>query len=121
MGKQCPRRLYVESHCCVASLDERAFARPPELISAPDMIQDDLPNNLDYLDESFSAAAGLRELTDDDLDEFGNDGADDRDDPDGLVSRYGGETVRMLHPEGLRIVEHHFDTITPDTDDDAPE
>ncbi|THH26562.1 hypothetical protein EUX98_g7623 [Antrodiella citrinella] len=105
----------------MASLDERAFSRVPELISAPDMIQDDLPNNLDYLDESFSAAAGLRELTDDDLDEFGNDGADDREDPDGLVSKYGGETVRMLHPEGLRVVEHHFDTITPDADDGAPE
>ncbi|KAH8107055.1 hypothetical protein BXZ70DRAFT_271252 [Cristinia sonorae] len=105
----------------MASLDESAFARAPELIGAPDMIHDDLPSNMDYLDQSFSAAAGLRELTDDDLDEFGDGEAPDQSDPDGLVSRYGGETVRLLHPNGLHIVEHHFDTLPPDTDDGGPQ
>ncbi|TCD64536.1 autophagy- protein 2 [Steccherinum ochraceum] len=112
---------HMASSHLMASLDENAFARAPDLISAPDMIQDDLPTNLDYLDESFGAAAGLRELTDDDLDEFGFGDVGDRNDPDGLVSQYGGETVRILHPQGLQIVEHHFDTLPPDTDDDAPQ
>ena len=122
MGGHCESVL----HRCIlifvlASVIENAFTRAPDLISAPDMIQDDLPTNLDYLDDSFSAAAGLRELTDDDLDEFGTHNTEDTDDPEGLVSKYGGETVKLLHPQGLQIIEHHFDTLPPDTDDGAPE
>ena len=44
----------------VASLDEDAFRRPPEVGPAPDMIYDDVPTKLEYLDVSFSASAGLR-------------------------------------------------------------
>jgi autophagy-related protein 2 len=33
------------------------------------MSYDDLPTNLDHLDESFGTAAGLREMRDDDLDD----------------------------------------------------
>ncbi|KAE9409647.1 hypothetical protein BT96DRAFT_953466 [Gymnopus androsaceus JB14] len=88
---------------------------------APDMIFDDLPRNLDYLDESFGAAGGLRELRDEDLDEFDDDEevfpiSSRDDDFDGVVSRVGGETIRMLRPEGLQIVDNHFDNLPPITE-----
>ncbi|KAI0748137.1 hypothetical protein C8Q80DRAFT_1120684 [Daedaleopsis nitida] len=101
----------------LASLDESAFKRLPEVGSAPDMIEDDLPTNPDYLDESFGAAAGLREFSDDEFDDS------DIDSPSvvpgteplqGVTSAHGGETVRMLRPEGLRIIENYFDTLPPE-------
>ncbi|KAJ7235449.1 hypothetical protein B0H12DRAFT_1141515 [Mycena haematopus] len=105
----------------MASVDDLAFQRVPQVGPAPDMINDDLPTNPDYLDESFGAAAGLRELRDEDLDDFdiddnlsiGSQGAGTA----GIVSKVGGETIKMLRPEGLRIVEHYFDTLPPDTSD----
>ena len=81
------------------------------------MIEDDLPTNPDYLDESFGTAAGLRELSDDEFDEsdmdssYTNMGAER---PQGVTSAFGGETIRMLKPEGLHIVENYFETLPPD-------
>ncbi|KAJ6596964.1 hypothetical protein DFH09DRAFT_107468 [Mycena vulgaris] len=104
----------------MASVDDLAFKRIPEVGPPPDMINDDLPTNMDYLDESFGAAAGLRELRDEDLDDFDVDDDLDRSSPisgaPGIVSKVGGETVKMLRP-GLRIVEHYFDNLPPDTSD----
>jgi autophagy-related protein 2 len=110
-----------------AAMDEDAFRRMPDLGPAPDMIHDDLPTNLDYLDASFGAAAGLRELRDDDLFDF------EPHEPefsrnsltaplaapgvDGVISNVGGETIRMLVSEGIHIVEGHFDTIPQETTD----
>ncbi|KAJ6630872.1 hypothetical protein B0H10DRAFT_2160244 [Mycena sp. CBHHK59/15] len=106
----------------MASVDDLAFKRVPEVGPAPDMINDDLPTNMDYLDESFGAAAGLRELRDDDLDDFDVEDSVDRGSPPpgvtpGIVSKVGGETIKILRPEGLHIVENYFDTIPPDTSD----
>ncbi|CAK5277669.1 unnamed protein product [Mycena citricolor] len=107
----------VSKEALMASVEEMAFRSVPEVGPPPDMIQDDLPTNMDYLDESFGAAAGLRELNDDDLDDFAaHDNARGSPDP-GIVSVVGGETVKMLRPEGLHIVEHHFDALPPDTSD----
>ncbi|TFK42519.1 hypothetical protein BDQ12DRAFT_703030 [Crucibulum laeve] len=91
----------------------------PEVGPPPDMINDDLPNNLDYLDDSFGSAAGLRELRDDDLEEF--DVEDEKieyprsseTDPTGITSRIGGETIKILQPS-IKIVEDYFDTLPPD-------
>lgn len=93
----------------------------PEVGPAPDMIYDDLPTNMDYLDESFGAAAGLRELRDDDLDEFENDVEDEpisalaTPGETGIVSRVGGETIKILQPEGIQVKEGYFDNLIPDT------
>ncbi|THU88398.1 hypothetical protein K435DRAFT_969064 [Dendrothele bispora CBS 962.96] len=89
----------------MSSIDDLAFKKVPEIGPAPDMIYDDLPTNMDFLDESYGAAAGLRELDDDDFNDFpGED-----------------ETIRMLRPEGLRIVEHHFDNLPPTVNDGSSE
>lgn len=88
----------------------------PEIGPAPDMISDDLPTNLDYLDESFGAAAGLRELVDEDLDQFSDGEVDIQstvDDPH-IVSRIGGETIKVFDPKGLDLLEDYFLSIPPE-------
>ncbi|KAG6874206.1 hypothetical protein C0995_003752 [Termitomyces sp. Mi166 len=107
----------------LASVDDLAFKKVPEVGPAPDLIYDDLPTNMDYLDESFGAAAGLRELRDDDLDEFDVEELqagypDNTPSGVGVVSRVGGETIRMHRPEGIKVIDNHFEIITPQTTDD---
>ncbi|KAI0709250.1 hypothetical protein C8Q76DRAFT_654887 [Earliella scabrosa] len=107
----------ASSRSLLASLDEQAFRRLPEVGAAPDMIEDDLPTNPDYLDEHFGAAAGLREFSDDEFEESDPDSPSvvpEAERPQGATSAYGGETVRILRPEGLHIVEDYFDTLPPD-------
>lgn len=88
----------------------------PEIGPAPDMINDDLPTNVYYLDDSFGAAAGLREIRDDDLDDFENEKiASQASDDLTIVSRVGGETIKILDPQGLDIVEDYFLDIPPET------
>ncbi|KIK57741.1 hypothetical protein GYMLUDRAFT_75350 [Collybiopsis luxurians FD-317 M1] len=102
----------------MSSVDDLAFKKVPEIGPAPDMIFDDLPRNPDYLDESFGTAGGLRELREEDLDDFDDDEeifptSSNDSDLAGIVSRVGGETVRMLRPEGLQIVDNYFDKLPP--------
>jgi autophagy-related protein 2 len=99
-----------------ASVDEHAFKRIPEVEPGPDMINDDLPTNLDYLDESFGTAAGLRELRDDDLDDFDTKEQEiGQMTPTtsaaqlGIISKIGGETIKILRPEGIQIIDNYFD------------
>ena len=86
----------------------------PEVGPAPDMINDDLPTNLEYLDESFGTAAGLRELSDDefDIEETGLNNI--AGSVLGIVSRVGGETIKMLRSEGIHILDDFFDTLPVD-------
>ncbi|KAF8636724.1 hypothetical protein AX17_003527 [Amanita inopinata Kibby_2008] len=102
----------------LSSVEEFAFRRLPEIGPAPDMINDDLPTNLDYLDESFSAAAGLRELCDEDLDDFnydddfeGGSGSSTGTNVTGVISRIGGETVKMMRSDNIQVVENYFDSL----------
>ena len=88
------------------------------------MIYDDLPTNLDYLDESFGTAAGLREMRDDDLDDFDDEDVDIQPalstqgiQQTGIISKVGGETIKMLRPEGIQTIENYFDNIPPDSND----
>ncbi|GJE87153.1 autophagy-related protein 2 [Phanerochaete sordida] len=104
----------------LASLDEQAFLqRVPEVGPAPDMVEDDLPSNLEYLDDSFSATAGLKVLDDDESDEFYPQDPNSTGDQTGVIATYGGETIRLLDPEGLHPVQHYFDTLPPDSADES--
>ena len=96
----------------LASLDEEAFKALPEVGAAPDMINDYLPSNRDYLDESFGAAAGFREIGDDEFDE--EDILVSNANDEGVLSNVGGETIRILSDTGIKVVEHHFDRLPPD-------
>ncbi|KAH9966770.1 hypothetical protein BC827DRAFT_1374003 [Russula dissimulans] len=101
------------------SIDQHAFRGVPEVGAAPDMIYDDLPSNPDYLDVSFGAAAGLRELNDDDIamdDPSETEQTDHANLPSysadhGVVSSVGGETIKLLDPNGLHVVENFFNTL----------
>ena len=82
------------------------------------MIHDDLPTNLDYLDESFGTAAGLRELRDDDLDDFDVEDllsfkrtSEITASQSGIISSIGGETIRILRPEGIQVTENYFELL----------
>lgn len=102
-----------------------AFRKAPDIGPMPDMIYDDLPTNLDYLDESFGAAAGLRELTDDDLDEFDiRDIAPSSMPPSsssaGVISSIGGETIKIISSEGINIIEDYYDDLPRETVDERP-
>ena len=101
----------------LSSLDEEAFRTLPEVGAAPDMIIDDLPSNPDYLDESFGAAAGFREIRDDEFDE--GDIHVSNANAEGVVSNVGGETIRILSDAVIKIVEHHFDNLPADAADCA--
>lgn len=95
------------------SLDEEAFKKFPEIGPIPDMIGDDLPSNLEYLDSSFGTAAGFRPLDDDELDEFSPEEIAPGDYmPKTGTSRFGGETIKMLQPS-LNIVENFYDALPP--------
>ncbi|KAF8329752.1 uncharacterized protein EI90DRAFT_3155180 [Cantharellus anzutake] len=103
----------------LASLDEHAFRDLSELGEMADMINDDLPSNADYLDTSFGAAAGVRDIVDEDLDDVEDeqsfhDDAQTQDAPDSIVSTFGGETIRIFEPNGLRPVENYFDSLVPE-------
>lgn len=102
----------------LASLDAQAFLSGGEVGPPPDMMTDDLPSNLDYLDDSYSASAGLRELRDDDLHDFddsepgsGRSTPTPASDNGKIISVIGGETIKILKP--LRFVDNHFNRLTP--------
>ncbi|KAJ7632689.1 hypothetical protein FB45DRAFT_913186 [Roridomyces roridus] len=107
----------ISHESLMASVDDLAFKRVPEVGPPPDMINDDLPTNMEYLDESFGAAAGMRELLEEDLEESDVDDDIDAEGAPEIVSKVGGETIKILRPEGLNIVEHYFDNLPPDTSD----
>ena len=112
--KPAPVRITEEEHMqkgLLGSLDEEAFKKLPEVGAAPDMINDHLPSNLDYLDESFGTAAGFREIRDDEFDEEDIPVSDAN--AEGVLSSVGGETIRILSDSGIKIVEHHFDNLPP--------
>lgn len=103
------------------TLDENAFKRlAPALSHDPDMIEDDLPTNPDYIDASYGSAAGVRDLTDEDLNEFDDGDYGGRRTPTqgdrGVVSITGGETIKMLIHEGLNIIEGYYDNLPLTTD-----
>ncbi|PPR03614.1 hypothetical protein CVT24_007729 [Panaeolus cyanescens] len=105
-------RMMVETS---ASVDEQAFKKLPDIGPAPDMIYDDLPTNLEYLDVSYGTAAGLREIRDDDLDDFDREEVPREDNDPSTISRIGGETIKIFESSGLEAIEDYFTNIPPDT------
>jgi len=100
------------------------------------MVDDDLPTNSDYLDAAFGAAAGLREFSDDEPMDLSDSSVSDlaesqasitgRSTPTagnnhkGVISSVRGETIRILNPEGIHVVEDYFRNLPEDVLDDAP-
>ena len=102
------------------SVDEQAFRRHPVIGPLPDLINDDLPSNPEYLDASFGAAAGLRPFDDEEDEFYPEEEQIPRESSGIILSRHGGETIRMLGAN-LEIVEYFYDNMTADNIDLASE
>lgn len=102
------------------SLDEQAFQRQPVIGPLPDMINDDLPRNLEYLDASFGAAAGLRPFDDEENEFFPEETGTDTNEVDNIVSRHGGETIKVLNFP-IEVIDNYYDTLAPSSLDFASE
>lgn len=114
--------IWVISQYSSASVEEQAFIRPAHLGSAPDMIYDDLPRNLDYLDNSFHLPGGLKEQGDTlDIDsekvQVLRDAIPTSSVTDGIISNIGGETIRMLDDRGINVIEGHFENVHQESSD----
>jgi autophagy-related protein 2 len=98
-------RLYADH---TGSIDEDTFRRLPDPISGMDLIEDDLPTNLDYLD---AASRTKREAAGD-----GSEGLrawqTEHDDLDNnLASEINGETIKILVPGPISLQEDYWDTL----------
>ena len=103
-------------------MDENAFQRAPDLGPEPDMIEDDLPKNPDFIDASYGPGAGARPMTEEDLEDFEDDYFGGRKTPTqegvnsvGVVSSVGGETIRMTTSEGIKIIEGYYNNLPPES------
>lgn len=111
---------------CLVGVEENAFQAPPEIGLTGDMISDDLPKNSDYIYSAYGAAGGVAVLSEDDFEEL-SDGerspGPETPTPGtpessvGVLSNIGGETIRILDPDGLTIVEDFLDTALSAEDD----
>lgn len=110
----------------VVGLEENAFQLPVEIGLAGDMIQDDLPNNSDYLYSAYGAAGGVAVLSEDDFEELSDrERSPGPETPTpstpesnvGVLSNIGGETIRILNSDGLNIVEDFLEH-APSAEDD---
>ncbi|KAG8893886.1 autophagy- protein 2, partial [Tulasnella sp. 403] len=112
-----------------SSIDENAFKSAPEVDMPGDMMRDDLPTNLDYLDAAYGAAGGINAYSDeDDFEDDFSEGDSTRgpatptpSTPESSVlTNTRGETIRMLDPRGINIIEDYYETITPVEDEKGP-
>ncbi|ORY21591.1 hypothetical protein BCR39DRAFT_553281 [Naematelia encephala] len=104
----------AESIDVFSSVDESAFTRVPEIISGADLIEDDLPTNLDYLDQATrhsNNAASVDRMTGETLRTWEATG-DSFDDANAkFTSEVNGETVKILIQEAFEVEEDYWDSL----------
>ncbi|GAA6057188.1 hypothetical protein JCM3770_004368 [Rhodotorula araucariae] len=94
------RRLSTRKHSqdLLASVDLAAFERAPSLHDLPEILDDDVPANIDYLADALNQTS-VRSTS-------RRDSAGSLPKNDGeLISEVDGETIRMFASEGLQIVD----------------
>ncbi|GAA5909588.1 hypothetical protein JCM6882_003464 [Rhodosporidiobolus microsporus] len=90
----------------LASVDPAAFERAPALHDMPEILDDDVPTNLDYLADALNQTSmrpkkhrqGASSIS---SSFSGSDGQAQGE----LISDVDGETIRMLSPRGIEIVD----------------
>lgn len=94
-----------------ASIDQEAFHQIPDIVAGADMIDDDLPTNLDYLDQTTRplAASARDRSTGETLRtwepaEFGEN------DPK-FAAEIKGETIRILFEKPFDMIEDYLDQL----------
>lgn len=101
-----------ESINVFASVDENAFNRIPDMISGADLIEDDLPTNLDYLDHATRRIEVDKDrLTGESLRSWQATGESDLDVR--LNSEVNGETVKILYDQPFEMDEGYWDRLSP--------
>ncbi|WVR04987.1 hypothetical protein IAU60_001999 [Kwoniella sp. DSM 27419] len=87
------------------SIDEDAFNLVPDIVSGADMIDDDLPTNLDYIDRA-SRIPGSTPSTDQATGESLRVWQTEGDD-----AEEGGETIKLLYHEPFDMDEEYWDAL----------
>lgn len=82
----------------IASVDPAAFEQAPPLQDYPEILDDDVPTNLDYLADALNQT--LRRPK-----PHGRGGSSSSQAQGVLISEVDGETIRMLRPKGIEIVD----------------
>jgi autophagy-related protein 2 len=96
----------------LSSVDEEAFKRIPDIVSGADMIEDDLPTNLDYLDAATrhsAAALTMDRSTGETLRTWQTEG--DRGDLDRFAGEVNGETIKILYNLPFDVEENYWHTL----------
>lgn len=95
-----------------ASIDEDAFNRIPDMISGADLIEDDLPTNLDYLDHATRRVEVNKDRsTGETLRSWQATGEGDFDAR--LNSEVNGETIKILYDQPFEMDEQYWDRLAP--------
>lgn len=96
-GRQVP--THRSSADLLASVDGAAFAQARAMPEAPEDLDDDVPTNLDYLAEALQQGATPP------LPAGASRKAQQGDRPGVVISEVDGETIRMLDPRGIQILD----------------
>ncbi|KZT43992.1 hypothetical protein SISSUDRAFT_1057007 [Sistotremastrum suecicum HHB10207 ss-3] len=110
-ASEIPAQDYVrktEKQDIMTSVEPDVFSQPPPLGLDSDFIVDDLPTNPEFLDYSFKTSEDFRDWSDDGLEE-----------PD--TYDIADETIKILHPEGIQIIEGYFDGLPAHSSDKLSE
>ncbi|GAA5939457.1 hypothetical protein JCM1841_000108 [Sporobolomyces salmonicolor] len=84
----------------LASIDPAAFDRAPSVHDLPEILTDDVPTNLDYLAEALAQQGSTQPVS-----RRAESSTSYSEGQEEIVSDVDGETIKMLHPKGLQIVD----------------
>jgi autophagy-related protein 2 len=95
------------------SIDEDAFKKViPEMISGADLIEDDLPTNLDYLDTTTSRKSTSKRVEGESLRSWQATSAEGEEE-------VGGETIKVLYEGELCLEENYWENLPVVTKGDS--
>ncbi|KAK4687136.1 autophagy-related protein 2, partial [Tremellales sp. Uapishka_1] len=90
-----------------ASIDQEAFHQIPDIVSGADMIDDDLPTNLDYLDQASRPVTNSDRPTGESLRSWETTCDDAR-----FAGEVKGETIRILMKESFAMDANYLENLT---------
>ncbi|GAA6043292.1 hypothetical protein JCM8097_003040 [Rhodosporidiobolus ruineniae] len=88
----------------LASVDPAAFEHAPSVHDLPEILDDDVPSNIDYLADALNQTSFKPRNA-----RRGSSSSTAGTKPQGeLISEVDGETIRMLSPRGIEVVDDWF-------------
>lgn len=100
----------ADSTPLTASVDPAAFKQAAPLQDYPEILDDDVPTNLDYLVDALNQTSMRPKGA-------GRGGSSSSQAQGGLISEVDGETIRMLTPRGIEIVDDWLTVLRVDAKD----